>query len=235
MPRHWPRLAPTAGMRCLGIWLLCSLLAGCGGYELKNLIKSDVDLVTDEFIDETRRLVRELTVKLYGRNPAELARIPGMTVEMRLAQLQATRGELDFAELAGRQETDALQLVFNPHFDGDRVFALVVGLGGMLRHAYGYNSESFLFDALEPEPLWASAHNVEVLAWKLRNNRRPNGEPWLITSEYRGVNDNLSFERLFGKLIVLQEMMARIASDADDRRVTKAVHTAGSVFIPLPI
>jgi hypothetical protein len=105
----------------------------------------------------------------------------------------------------------------------------------MLRHAYGYNEESYLFDSLEPEPLTTSAHNVEVLAWRLRNNRQPNGEHFLITSEYRGVTDNLSFERLFGKLIVLQEMMARIAGDAGDRRVTKAVHTAGSVFIPLPI
>jgi hypothetical protein len=76
---------------------------------------------------------------------------------------------------------------------------------------------------------------VEVLAWRLRNTRQANGDPFLVTSEYKGVTDNLSFERLFGKLIVLQEMMARIAGDADDRRVTKAVHTAGSVFMPLPI
>ena len=219
---------------CLIIFLSLTLI-GCGGYEIKNLAKSDIDLVTDEFIDESRRLVRELTVKLYKRNPAELRKTPGMTIEKRLSLLQNTAGELNFAELAGRQETDALELVFNPHFDGDRVFALVVGLGGMLRHAYGYNDESFLFDSLEPEPLWTSAHNVEVLAWKLRNNRTDTGAPWLISSEYQGVTDNLSFERLFGKLIVLQEMMARIAGDADDRRVTKVVHAAGSVFIPLPI
>jgi hypothetical protein len=56
-----------------------------------------------------------------------------------------------------------------------------------------------------------------------------------VTSEYRGVIDNLSFERLFGKIIVLQEMMARIAGDASHRYVNKAVHTASSVFIPLPI
>ena len=222
-------------MRSILVLLFSLVLSACGGYELKNLAKSDIDLVTDEFIDESRSLVRELTVKLYKRNPNQLAKSPGMTIEKRLALLQNTAGELNFAELAGRQETDALELVFNPHFDGDRVFALVVGLGGMLRHAYGYNEESFLFDSLEPEPLWTSAHNVEVLAWKLRNNRQVDGQPWLITSEYQGVTDNLSFERLFGKLIVLQEMMARIAGDAGDRRVTKVVHTAGSVFIPLPI
>ncbi|MEH6586556.1 MAG: hypothetical protein V7720_08355 [Halioglobus sp.] len=222
-------------MRHLLIVLILFCLAGCGGYELKNLAKSDVDLVTDEFIDESRRLVRELTVKLYKRNPAELRKTPGMTIERRLALLQNTAGELNFQELASRQETDALELVFNPHFDGDRVFALVVGLGGMLRHAYGYNAESFLFDSLQPEPLQTSAHNVEVLAWRLRNSRTQSNEHWLITSDYQGVTDNLSFERLFGKLIVLQEMMARIAGDADDRRVTKVVHAAGSVFIPLPI
>ena len=222
-------------MRTLITLILCGLLAGCGGYELKNLAKSDVDLVADEFIDESRRLVRELTVKLYKRNPGELRKTPGMTIEKRLALLQETPGELSFTELAGRQETDALELVFNPHFDGDRVFALVVGLGGMLRHAYGYNDEVFMFDFLEPEALWTSAHNVEVLAWKLRNNRQADGRHWLVTSEYQGVTDNLSFERLLGKLIVLQEMMARIAGDADDRRVTNVVHAAGSVFVPLPI
>lgn len=222
-------------MRLLFLLLLFLALPGCGGYELKNLAKSDVDLVADEFIDESRRLVRELTVKLYQRNPAELRKNPGMTLEKRLYQLLNSPGELNFEELAGRQETDALELVFNSHFDGDRVFALVVGLGGMLRSAYGYNEEVFLFDSLSPEPLLTSAHNVEVLSWRLRNSRKANGETYLVTSEYRGVIDNLSFERLFGKLIVLQEMMARIAGDADDRTVTKIVHTAGSVFIPLPI
>ena len=125
--------------------------------------------------------------------------------------------ELRFEELAYRQEVDALELVFNPRFSGDRVFALVVGLGGMLRNAYGYNPEFFIFDSLDGDKLLASAHNVDVLVWRLKNSRQDNGDPFLITSEYRGVVDNLSFERLFGKLIVLQEMMARIAADADDR------------------
>lgn len=222
-------------MRVLLSLLFALCLSGCGGYELKNLAKSDIDLVADEFIDESRRLVRELAIKLYSRNPGELAKTPGMTLEKRLFQLLNSPGELAFEELAGRQETAAMELVFNPHFDGDRVFALVVGLGGMLRHAYGYNDELFIFDTLRPEPLLTSAHNVEVLSWRLRNNRQANGEPFLVTSEYRGVVDNLSFERLFGKLIVLQELMARIAGDADDRRFNKVVQTAGSIFIPLPI
>jgi len=221
-------------MRILVLLICACCLNGCG-YQLKNVAKSDIDMVADQFIDESRRLVRELTVKLYKRNPGELAKNPGMTIDDRLAQLRDTPGELYFAELGGRQETAAMELVFDPEFGGDRVFALAVGLGGMLRHAYGYNRELFIFDTLDPERLLTSAHNVEVLSWQLRANRRPDGEPWLVTSEYQGVTDNLSFERLFGKLIVLQEMMARIADDAGYRRVTKVLHAAGSVFIPLPI
>jgi hypothetical protein len=128
-----------------------------------------------------------------------------------------------------------MELVFDPSYKGDRVFALVVGLGGMLRYAYGYNSELFLFDSLDANRLLASAHNVEALLWRLKNTRWSDSAPYLVTSEYQGVTDNLSFERLFGKLIMLQEMMARIAGDSSDRYVNKIVHTASSVFIPLPI
>lgn len=222
-------------MRLPIVILLTFLLSGCGGYEIKNLAKSDVDLVADEFIAESRRLVRELTVKLYKRNPQELRKTPGMTIDGRIAQLRENREELSFKELSYRQEVEALELVFNPYFEGDRVFALVVGLGGMLRNAYGYNPEFFMFDSLDGDKLLASAHNVDVLVWRLKNSRRDDGEPFLVTSEYKGVVDNLSFERLFGKLIVLQEMMARIAGDATDRQVNTVVHAASRVFIPLPI
>jgi hypothetical protein len=218
----------------LGLFLLAAL-PGCGGYEIKNLAKSEIDLVTDEFIRETRSLVRELMVKLYGRNPDQLQRGSVRSLERRLHQLSDNPGSLAFKELGNAQEIAALELVFDEGFTGDRVFALIVGLGGMLRRAYGYNSESYMFDSLDSALLETSARNIEILVWRLKNNRRSDGRPFIISSEYRGSIDNLSFERLFGKLIALQDMMARIAGDADDRRVTKAVHTATSVFIPLPI
>ena len=222
-------------MRLLLPLLLSLVLAGCTSYEIKNLVKSDIDLVADEFIAETRTAVQELVVKLYARNPRELQKIPGMTVEGRLAQLRVHRYELDFPELGGRQDVEAMSLAFDPHFRGDRVFALAVGLGSMLRQAYQYKPEMFLTDSLDPETLLTSARNVEVLVWKLKNTRKPDGEHYLITHEYQGVVDNLSFERLFGRIIILQEMMARIAADSDDRAVTGTVHAVSKVFIPLPI
>ena len=222
-------------MRVLILLFVPLLLCACGGYEVKNLAKSDIDLVADEFIDESRRGVRELLFKLYKRNPDQLAKNPGMTVEGRLAQLKTRRGELSFVEMNGWQGIDAMNLTFNPDFRGDRVFALVVGLGGMLRQAYSYKPELFMHDQLNSQALLTSARNVEVLLWKLKNTRKPNRDLYLITHEYRGVVDNLSFERLFGKLIILQEMMARIAGDSSDRTVTGAVHAVSKVFLPLPI
>ena len=210
-------------------------LCACGGYEIKNLAKSDIDLVADEFIAETRLAVRELVVKLYKRNPVQLHKNPGMTVEGRLAQLKVHLHELDFPALGGRQGIDAMNLAFDPAFRGDRVFALIVGLGSMLREAYGYKAEMFLTDRLNSQVLLTSARNVEVLLWKLKNTRKPNGEHYLITHHYKGVTDNLSFERVFGRIIILQEMMARIADDSSDRAVTGALHAVSKVFIPLPI
>ena len=222
-------------MRLMLLLIMPFILTACTGYEIKNLAKSDIDLVTDEFIIETRSAVRELVVKLYKRNPVQLRKIPGMTVEGRLAQLRVHRNELNFPELGGKQGIEAMLIAFDPDFSGDRVFALIVGLGSMLREAYSYKSEMFLTDRLEPEVLLTSARNVEVLLWKLKNTRKPDGEHYIITHEYKGVTDNLSFERLFGKIIILQEMMARIAGDSDDRAVTGAVHAVSKVFIPLPI
>ena len=222
-------------MRFRFVILLCGLLCACSGYEAKNVFKSDIDLVTDQFIARTRADVKELVVKLYKRNPTQLRKIPGMTVKGRLAQLTVHRYELQFAELDGKQDIAAMNLAFDPQFKGDRVFALVVGLGSMLRHAYEYQPEVFLPDQLDAEVFLASAHNVEVLLWKLKNARKPNGHHYLITHEYQGVVDNLSFERLFGEIIVLQEMMAGIAGDSNNRAVTGAVHAVSKVFIPLPI
>ena len=222
-------------MRLMLLLIMPFILTACAGYEIKNLAKSDIDLVADEFINETRSAVLELVVKLYKRNPVQLRKIPGMTVEGRLAQLRVHRNELNFPELGGKQGIEAMLIAFDPDFSGDRVFALIVGLGSMLREAYSYKSEMFLTDRLDPEVLLTSARNVEVLLWKLKNTRKPDGEHYIITHEYKGVTDNLSFERLFGKIIILQEMMARIAGDSDDRAVTGAVHAVSKVFIPLPI
>jgi len=228
-------LQKTLSGICIVLTLLL-LQSSCANYEIKNLAKSDFALVADEFISESRHLVLELMDKLYKRNPDQLHKNPGVTIKARQNQLIQTRQQLLFRELKGIQNIEALELVFDQNFEGDRVFALIVGLGGMLRQAYGYNPELFMFEKLNGIALLASARNVEILVWRLKHERKENGQLFLITSETNGVVDNLSFERLFGKIIILQEMMARIADDSLDRTVTGAVHgVLSTVFIPLPI
>jgi len=222
-------------MRMLPIVLVTVLLCACSGYEIKNLAKSDTDLVTDQFIDKTRSDILELLVLFYERNPDQLHKIPGMTVEGRLAQLRVHRYKLQFAELDYKQDIDALNLAFDPNFKGDRVFALIVGLGSMVRQAYQYQPEMFLPDELDAQVLLTSAYNVEELLRKLKNTRKSDGEHLIVSYERHGVVDNLEFERLFSEIIVLQEMMADIVSDSDNRTVTGTVRAVSSVFIPLPL
>ena len=222
-------------MRLLLIVLLPLLLCCCAGYQLKNLAKSDTDLVTDHFIDKTRSDILELLVLFYERNPDQLRKIPGMTVDGRLAQLKVHRYKLQFAELDYKQDIAALNLAFDPSFGGDRVFALIVGLGSMVRQAYQYQPEMFLPDELDAKVLLISAYNVGELLSKLKATRKPNGEHLIITYENRGAIDNLEFERLFSEIILLQEMMADIVGDADNRTVTGTVRAVSSVFIPLPL
>jgi hypothetical protein len=67
---------------------------------------------------ETRSSVRLLLVKLYKRNPGELRKNPGMTIEGRLAQLKVATGVLIFPELGGKRGIDAMNLAFDPTFQG---------------------------------------------------------------------------------------------------------------------
>lgn len=77
----------------IGLLLLLLLLQGCSGdssrpFEFKSLAKSDIDMVADAHVKAVKELVRELTIKLYKRNPRELQKGPaGMTVDHRLQLL----------------------------------------------------------------------------------------------------------------------------------------------------
>lgn len=201
---------------------------------LQNLAKSDVDFITDAHYRATQRLLRELTVKLYRRNPSQLAKSPGISLERRVAQLFDHSGPLVFSELQLKQGTEALLLALDKDFPGDRVFAVMAGLNGMIRHAYGYRGEFFMLDRLDEQKLYQSARNVEILVWRLSHAKDANAEPLLLTNSQEDEVENLSFERLFGKLIAVQDMMATVVSQQNDRLISRvAQNVASMVFFPL--
>ena len=219
--------------RVLALLLLVCGLAACGNqsFSVKHLAKSDVDMVTDIVVADTRRQLMLLMDKLYKRNPRQLAKTPGMTAESRKLMIFDTAKNLVFKELKGLQEVDAMNLAFEKTFEGDRVFALMVGLTGMIRQSYGYNEEFFLNDELDAQKLYNSARNIEVMAWKLKNQAA--GEDMIITSQLNGVIDNTSFARLYGKLIQKQDLMAKVIADRDSRTIKTVIQSGLSVFLPI--
>ena len=216
--------------------LVFLLLPACSGSqpELKNLIKSDIDMVAYNHIEQVESLLRELTGKLYRRNPAELKKGSVETLEQRLAQLFSAERTLNFAEIEHQRGVPAILLALAPDYDGDRVFPLMVGLVSMVRRSYNDQAEFFLLDHLDPQRLYNSARNIEVLVWRLKTRCDADGRPLLLTNSLPGEERNLSFERLFGKLIAHQDMMATIAAEKWDRTINRVVQSAAtSVFLPV--
>jgi hypothetical protein len=213
------------------------LLSGCAGDDrfLKNLAKTDVDFVADAHLREMNRSMETLLVKLYKRNPRELAKSTAVTIEQRQRQIFGAPGPLRFAELGQRQGTAALELAFAPDFQGDRVFAVMVGLVSMVRSSYNWQEEQFLLDSLDPQQLFDSARNIEILAWRLSNRRDAQGHPLLLTNSRPGEEENLSFERLYGRMISVQDMLAFIISGKVDRGMTRVFQGAisSAAFLPM--
>lgn len=227
----------TSGVRFRLLFVAVCLMLFCAcssnSYQIKNVAKSDTDLVSDMHIRRINKLVDELVVKLYKRNPRELAKMPGQTVRRRLQQMANLPAALNYSELGGKGSIDAMQLAFDETYHGDRVFALGTGLRGMLFKAYGERRELFMLDKLDPQKLYNSARNIEIVAWRLAHKRDASGRLLLLTNSTSGTI-NLSFERLFGKMIANQDMISEIIVGRANRTINKIFHSiAQAMFLPV--
>ncbi|NIQ11181.1 MAG: hypothetical protein GWO23_16615 [Gammaproteobacteria bacterium] len=136
-----------------------------------------------------------------------------------------------FSEIQKKQGTDALNLAFDKNYQGDRVFALMCGLVGVVRSSYNWKMEQFMLDSLDQQKLFNSARNIEILAWRLSNTRDDDGSLLLLSNSLPGEDENLSYERLFGKMIAIQDMMSFIVAGKWERGVSSAIKQA--VFLPM--
>jgi hypothetical protein len=200
---------------------------------IQDLAKSDIDNVTETHLEESLAIVQNLGEKLYRRNPREWRKGPTKSAEAAIARAFDRSQEWRFSELGYVRGTDAIHLAFRPEFGGDRVFAFTVGLAGMLYQAYGGKEEFYIFDVVEPQSVYNAARNVEIAVWKLSNARDANGQLFLLSNE-AGDPPNLSFEREFGKLIALQDVLARILAQQENRTLRRIVQQLPSaVFLPV--
>jgi hypothetical protein len=203
-------------------------------FNIKSLAKSDIDGVIDIHVREVRRLLRELMIKLYKRNPRELKRFKGMTVQENIIRVFDLEHDWNFPELDKKKGVDAIRLTFDENYSGDRVFSLIVGLTSMVMAAYEYKTDFYLLDTIEEQKLYNSARNIEITLWKLSHDVDTNGELFLYTNSLSGEPVNLSYERLFGKLIATQDNLAIIIADQNNRVIKNVIQKmATAVFLPI--
>lgn len=227
--------------------IFLSLFAGCvttgtgttprkppAGFDPNQVAKSDVDRVAEAHQREVFASLKRLAEKLYRRNPREWKKGGQPSLEAAVARIFETDHRWAFRELEGKRGTDAIHLAFREDYTGDRVLALIAGLGGMTMTAFNDKSELFLLDDLDPQALFNAARNVEIAVWKLSNAHAPNGELYLLSNEGAGPVRNLSFEREFGKIIGNLDLISKIIADKTNRIVAKVFQNlATAIFLPV--
>jgi len=212
------------------------LLNGCTpsrDFHIEDLAKTDINLVLDIHIDQVADLLKRLTKKLYRMNPLELAKTPGATINSQMDRIFQCPPVTTHGCLKGKQGAGAILLGFEPGFEGDRVFTMMYGLYTMLHTSYNKKCDLFLLDFLDAQSLYNSARNIEIFVWRLKTRHLPDGNLFLITNVCGGPVENLSFERIFGKLISLQDTMALIVATRTGRMITEAVYFTGMAFFPI--
>lgn len=222
----------TTFTSCVAACLAATLvLAACSGvkHPIKNLGKSDIDLVSDIHIQALRAHVRELTLKLYGRNPDELEKAPRASLEARLGQILNHPTDVSYRELDYKNDVPAIELAFDLDYRGDRVFALLLGVSSMLKFSYNDLDELFLFDELNPQSLYDSARNLEKIAWRLRNETH-RGKSLISLGPVHGRG---SFEDTVSRMVSIQDLMAEVIAAKNQRVINKAVQSATTFLIPI--
>jgi hypothetical protein len=101
----------------------------------------------------------------------------------------------------------------------------------MVRSSYNWQEEQFMLDSLDEQQLFNSARNIEVLAWRLSNSRDEHGNLLLLSNSQPGEKENLSYERIFGKMIAIQDMMAFAVVGKWERGFNSVLQKA--VFFPM--
>jgi hypothetical protein len=201
--------------------------------DVKYLAKSDVDRIADTDRTEVVEGLLLIADKLYKRNPKEWKKGGAVSREAAVERLRQ-RNSRSWPEFGGLRERQAAALAFSNAYDGDRVAALVYGLLTMVDAAFEHKEEFYILDSLNETKLYNAARNMEIAVWKLGNDRNQAGELFLLSNELDPANRNLSFEREFGRITGLLDLMAKIVADRNGRTVSRSAQAVATmVFLPV--
>ena len=237
-------------MRVLLILAACSLISACATNSTvegkpipersdrssaNQLIKNDFDRMADVELEENTQSLRNLMLKLYKRNPHELAKSTADNAEKMVEWVFEGEAQhhWQFKEIGNKQGTDAIFLAFDADYQNDRVLPFIVGLQTMLAKAHGNKIDFYLTDKIEPQSLYNVARNIEIAAWKLSTARDADGNLYLLTNEINDKDRNLSFEREFGKMIGRTDLYAIALGEKSQRMISRVMQSlATAVFLP---
>lgn len=229
--------------------LACIMLAACSGqpiqrkdgsssarsFSVNELAKSDVDNVIEIHQQEVIAGLKTLSLKLYRRNPQEWRKAGHDSAEAAAGSLFMPLAHWDIAPLQKEDWRATLLATWREDYTGDRVQALMDGLLVMIMAAYNNQTEFYLLSELDTQKLYNSARNIEAVVWKLSNAKNARGELFLGSNgmDANGLT-NLSFEREFGKLIGIQDTLAKIIEDKSNRAIRfGVVNVASMIFLPI--
>jgi len=204
-------------------------------FSVRNLAKSDVDTVIEIHQQEVIAILKTLTLKLYRRNPGEWRKSGFASADEATVALFKPLEHWHLAQQKNLPWETVLLDPWRADFTGDRVKALMNGLLVMHMAAFNHQTEFYLLTEVDAQKLYNAARNTEAVAWKLSNAKDAQGELVLLSN---GLDDigvaNLSFEREFGKLIGIQDTLARIIEDKSNRAIRfGVVNVASMVFLPI--
>jgi hypothetical protein len=196
--------------------------------------KTDFDRMADHEIRENIQSLRSLMIKLYKRNPVELKKSTSEDAEKMVNWVFNGNHDWNFEAINNVQGNEAIYLTFNENFKGDRVLPFIVGIYTMLLKAHGGKKEFYLFDSIDPQLLYNASRNVEIAAWKLSNTKDASGRLFLVANEINAKENNLSFEREFGKIIGRTDFIAFTLSEKMERSITRIIQNlATGILIPI--
>ena len=234
--------------RSIVLLLLTLFLAGCANqdiqrkdgshsaqaFSLSRLAKNDVDTFTEISQREMLRSLRLLTEKFYRRNPQEFRKSGFDSAEAATARIFDQIPKWLESPLAQQNWEEYFGLTFLDGYTGDRVYAFMGALTGMIMASYNHQTRFFLPDELSAQKIYNSARNIEVAMWKLSHARTRNGGMFLVSNTLDGEAQNLSFEREFGKLIAMQDVLALLIEDKSNRSISRVIQGAASLaFLPI--
>lgn len=198
------------------------------GFELSSVVKNDIDLVAETHQRLVFGVLKEMAIKLYKRNPREWRKGGYKSLETAVQAITAD----PFLTVQGKNSIESIRMTFDVDYQGDRVKAFIVGLETMVLASYNGNRSFYLHSLLDAQKLYDSARNIELASWLVRTKFNQKGELFLLSTGNSG-ELNLSFERLFGKMINAQDMLAQIMADRNHRQIKNIIQAVATAFIPI--